>query len=112
MPKAVPPDKIHIFYEKNLQQLIDALEVILNPTVEEYLCYEYAMDLFAEYERHGNPEPGGYYDQPAQYMYIVECIRTARDRVEQRDRQREAYEGFLKEQEAEEKQRESAPSEI
>ncbi|MEJ7873568.1 MAG: hypothetical protein WKF67_15025 [Rubrobacteraceae bacterium] len=59
------------------------------------------MEIFVEYERDGFAETGARNDQPSLYLHALDCVRTARTHAEQLERQEEAHEAFLKEQEAE-----------
>lgn len=111
-PKQVPPHAIDEYLKTTVEPLIEALDDILKPTHEHHLCFAYAMDVFTDYERHGSPYSGGFYDQPSSYMFVLDCIRSARDAAEGYERQKEAHESFLKQQEAEEKAREQDGGEV
>lgn len=95
------------YLENNVRPLVEALEDVLGPTPEEHECFAAAMELYVAHERHGLPEAGGYHDQDALYVHILECVQAARANAEALTRQEEAHRGFQKEQEAEEKAQEN-----
>jgi hypothetical protein len=101
-PKEVPAHSMADYQHRTLTAHVCALEDILTPTVEEQRCFVYGMNLYVEHERHGYPEAGGYNDQAASYLYILDCIRTARDNAEAYERQEEAHRAHVDEIQREE----------
>jgi hypothetical protein len=101
-PREVPPHRLGDYQQRTLNARVTALEDMLTPSLEEQRCFVYAMNLYVDHERHGYPEAGGYNDQPASYLYILDCIRTARDNAEAYERQEEAHKAHLEEIQREE----------
>lgn len=99
------PDKLSDYLEEYVSKRLDVLMDILQPSHEEHECFAYAWEVFIDHERGGFPYAGGSYEQPSLYMHVLDCVRTARNNAETLERQEEAHQSFLKEQEAEEERR-------
>jgi hypothetical protein len=105
-PKSVAPDKISQYYERHVGKRLGALEDILEPSVHDHLAFRDAMEVFTDYERYGFPISGGLNDQESQYIYVLNCIQTAKNNAEYLENQEEAYRNFAREQEAEQERQE------
>jgi hypothetical protein len=111
-PREVPPHAIGDYQQRTLAARVTALEDMLVPSIEEQRCFVYAMNLYMDHERHGYPEAGGYNDQPAAYLYILDCIRTARDNAEAYERHEEAHRAHLDEMQREDERSEASEQEL
>lgn len=105
-PKEVPPHKLHTYYEKHVGNLIETLEIIMAPSVDDHMAFYDAMEIFTEYEKYGFPESGGLYEQDSTYIAVLDCVRTARDNAEHWKNHHEAHMSFQKQREAEEEAQE------
>lgn len=70
--------------------LLEALEDILQPTIDDHMAWAYALELFVDFKRYGLPHGGGHAEQDAEYMYILDCILTAQERAEREIRAADA----------------------
>ena len=79
---------------------VEGLADILDPSIDDHLAFSDAMEVFTDYETYGLDGPLS--EMPSLYMDVLNCVRVARANAERYENQKEAYEAFEKEQQAEE----------
>lgn len=70
----------------------ERLVEIIEPSPGDWFAYGRAMQLLRRYERfdHALPLEGGWLDQPAEWIFVMEATLTARERAESLNNREEA----------------------
>lgn len=84
-------EELNNFIRENLQPQAKTLAMGLRATKDDYLAYYYARDLLEKYNRYGMPREGGYMDQDYEWIIVMDCILTARERAESLTEREEAW---------------------
>lgn len=86
-PETLTGEALDNFMELELEPMEEALEMLFQPSHSERLCYEFAIEAFIHQQRHGDfMFPGAYLEQPAMYLYALDCIMTADERARKEER--------------------------
>lgn len=73
--------------------LEEALEYFVDAELIDLKCYAYALEEHFKYERYGFPYRGGHQEQSSLYLYILDCVTTAKERA---DREKRAVEATIR----------------
>ena len=95
-PDHLQGDEIDGFYERTLKPQEQRLRDILEPTWRDELAFNRAWNLMWEFEEYGLPHAGGYLDQPAEWRYVMNCARTAKQRADSYNHREEAAANKIK----------------
>lgn len=78
------------FFEHHLNPKEQTLRDIFEPSREEEMAFRKAWNAFHNFERYGFPHEGGYLDQPAEWLIVHNCSKTAYERAESLNSREEA----------------------
>lgn len=103
-------DALEGFFETELKPKEDRLREIFDGrgslTPGDELAFRRAWEVFHQHERYGLPREGGYLDQPMEWIFVANCVLTAKERAESLNEREEAWFNRQKAEQA----REDAPS--
>lgn len=83
-------EELETFYEKVLEPRVERLEQILDPSTGDHAAFDLALRLQRDRHRHGPPNAGGRRNQPAWWLFVVDCIDTCVERAESLNSREEA----------------------
>lgn len=89
-PEALSGQRLENHIKQELEPMEEALDLLMQPELEDALAFEYAIEMLVAYDRHGFYYRGNKSEQPSLYLYALDCVLTARERAHREERAVEA----------------------